>query len=382
MSTSTITKGDARRRQPTHCLARTMRSLSTNTMGDTTSALSRGGCESLHSSTTSLVEGLRMAQDFTHAPVLLDEVVALLSEVPTGVVVDATLGGAGHASRLLAARPDLGLVGLDRDPAARRAAAIALAPAGDRAVIIPRRFSEIDDVVAAGRAGKAPWPKVDGAAMGDQVVGILADLGVSSPQLDEGQRGFSFSQDGPLDMRMDATTGPTASELLDGIDERSLIELLRENGEDRYARRIARAILAARPVVTTTQLVDVIDRAVPRADRRRGHVASRVFQGLRIAVNDELGELDLLLDSALEILSPGGRLVVISYHSGEDARVKHTMRRWAEGTCTCPPGMPCVCGSTTFGSLVGRRAVMATDAEISRNPRSRSARLRTFEADR
>ena len=323
-----------------------------------------------------------MAQDFTHAPVLLDEVVALLSEVPTGVVVDATLGGAGHASRLLAVRPDLGLVGLDRDPVARRAASKVLAEAGDRAVIVPRRFSEITDVVAAGRAGTAPWPKIGGALMGDQVVGILADLGVSSPQIDEGQRGFSFSQAGPLDMRMDADVGQTASEFLDVIDEHSLIALLRDNGEDRHARRIARAILAARPITTTTPLVDVVDRVVPRAARRRGHVASRVFQGLRIAVNDELGELDRLLDSALELLSPAGRLVVISYHSGEDARVKHTMRRWAEGTCTCPPGMPCVCGSTTVGSLVGRRAVTASEAEISRNPRSRSARLRTFEADR
>ena len=375
-------KGDARRRHTKRCLARTMRSLSTDTMGDTTSALSRGGCESLHSSTTSSAEGLRMAQDFTHAPVLLDEVAALFSGVPSGVVIDATLGGAGHASRLLASRPDLGLMGLDRDAVARAAALTALAPFGARAVVIPSRFSVIAEVVAAGRAGDSPWPVLDGVPMGDRVVGILADLGVSSPQIDEENRGFSFSQDGPLDMRMDPSAGMTASELLDQIDEHSLISLLRDNGEDRHARRIARAILAQRPITTTAQLVEVIDRAGPRADRRRGHVASRVFQGLRIAVNDELGELDALLDASVTILSPAGRLVVISYHSGEDARVKHTMRRWAEGDCTCPPGMPCVCNSTTIGTLVGRRAVMATETEIARNPRARSARLRTFEADR
>ena len=323
-----------------------------------------------------------MAQDFTHAPVLLDEVVDLLAEVPTGIVVDATLGGAGHATRLLAERPDLGLVGFDRDEVARVAAARALAPFGDRAVIVPRRFSDLTAVVEAGASGLGPWPRIEGAPMPGRVVGILADLGVSSPQLDEGGRGFSFSQDGPLDMRMDVTTGLTAAEVLDGMDERSLVALLRENGEDRHARRIARAILSARPITTTAQLVDVVDRAVPRSDRRRGHVASRVFQGLRIAVNDELGELDRLLDAALEVLAPAGRLVVISYHSGEDARVKHTMRRWAEGNCSCPHGMPCVCGSVTSGTLIGRRAVTATEVEIARNPRSRSARLRTFEVDR
>jgi len=331
---------------------------------------------------TSSVEGLRMAQDFTHAPVLLDEVVDLFGEVPTGVIVDATLGGAGHASRLLASRPDLGLVGLDRDAVARRAATAVLEPFGERAVVVPRRFSDLEKVVADGRSDRGPWPARDGVPMSGGVVGILADLGVSSPQLDEVQRGFSFSQDGPLDMRMDGASGLTASELLDTMDERSLTLLLRENGEDRHARRIARAILAARPISTTAELVEVVDRAVPRSDRRRGHVAARVFQGLRIAVNDELGELDALLGAALDVLAPGGRLVVISYHSGEDARVKHTMRRWAEGDCSCPPGMPCVCGSTTHGILIGRRAVTATEAEVDRNPRSRSARLRTFEVDR
>ena len=382
MISGTTTKGDARRRHTSHSLARTMRSPSIDTMGDTTSALSRGGCESLHSSTTSSIEGLRMAQDFIHAPVLLDEVVGLFAEVPTGVIIDGTLGGAGHASRLLASRPDIGLVGLDRDEVARHAAAEVLKPFGDRAVIVPRRFSDVAQIVEEGLADSAAWPKVDGEPMTSRVVGILADLGVSSPQLDECQRGFSFSNEGPLDMRMDATSGLTASQLLDTMDEFALTNLLRENGEERHARRIARAILAARPITTTSELVDVVDRAVPRADRRRGHVASRVFQGLRIAVNDELGELDELLADALSVLAPGGRLVVISYHSGEDARVKHTMRRWAEGDCTCPPGMPCVCGSTTFGMLVGRRAVTASDAEIARNPRSRSARLRTFEVYR
>ena len=357
-----------------------MRSLSTDTMGEMTSALSRGGRESLHSSTTSLVGGLRMAQDFTHDPVLLDEVVELFSAVPAGVVVDATLGGAGHASKILDSRSDLGILGLDRDPVARAAATSKLSRFGGRSVVAAARFSSISDIASSGRSGGA-WPEVPGIENPAPVVGILADLGVSSPQIDEAGRGFSFSQEGPLDMRMDRSEGLTASEFLDQIDDHGLVQLLRDNGETRHARRIARAILKERPILTTQQLVEVVDAAVPRADRRRGHVASRVFQGLRIAVNDELQELDELLTVARDVLAPGGRLVVISYHSGEDARVKHTMRRWAEGDCSCPPGMPCVCGSTTSGTLVGRRAIVATDAEIARNSRARSARLRTFEVD-
>ena len=372
------TKGAPRPHCTEHHLARTMRSLSTGTAGDYSSALSAVGSESLHSSKTSSVEGLRMAQDFSHSPVLLEEVTDLFDSVPSGVVVDATLGGAGHSTAILQSRPDLGIAGIDRDERAIAASTERLETFGLRVVVLPGRFSEVGTLVELARETRN-WPEIPGVASPAPVVGILADLGVSSPQLDVAGRGFSFSTDGPLDMRMDTSRGQTASEFLDHVDLDELTMLLRENGEGRHARRIARAILAALPIRTTAELSDVVDRAVPRGDRRRGHVASRVFQGLRIAVNAELDELDALLGSSLELLAPGGRLVVISYHSGEDARVKHTMRAWADGDCSCPPGMPCVCGAVSLGSLIGRRAAVATEEEISRNPRSRSARLRTFE---
>jgi 16S rRNA (cytosine1402-N4)-methyltransferase len=359
-------------------LARTMRSLSTDSEGEHSSAIFPVGLGSLHYPSTTSVEGLRMAQDFSHTPVLLEEVTALFEPVPAGVIVDATLGGAGHAAALLSRRIDLGVLGIDRDPSARAAAQAVLAPFGGRAVVVAGRFGEIRRIVEDGLAGGS-WPVLPGPGTPAPLVGILADLGVSSPQLDRGERGFSFSRPGPLDMRMDPTRGETASQLLDRLDLDALTQLLREHGETRHARRIARALLAARPITTTTQLVEVVDAAVPRADRRRGNVASRAFQALRVAVNDELEELADLLDASIELLAPGGRLVVLSYHSGEDGLVKHTMRAWADGGCTCPPGMPCVCGAMPKGRLVGRRAGRAGEDEAERNPRSTSARLRCFE---
>ena len=368
----------ANRHRHTH-LARTMRSLSTDAVEDNSSAIFPVGLGSLHYPPTSSVEGLRMAQDFTHVPVLLQEVTELFSPVAGGVIVDATVGGAGHATAILERRPDLGLVGIDRDELARTAAAERLRIFGDRAVICSGRFSEIGAIVTAGIEGHGPWPTITGISSPPPVVGILADLGVSSPQLDHAERGFSFARPGPLDMRMDPTMGETASAYLERIDLDSLTTLLRENGEGRFARRIARALLAARPITTTTQLVDVVDRAVPKAGRRRGNVASRVFQALRVEVNGELDELQALLDQALDLLDPGGRVVIISYHSGEDALVKHTFRSWASGGCTCPPHMPCVCGASSKGALIARRAVQADEVERDRNRRATSARLRCFE---
>jgi 16S rRNA (cytosine1402-N4)-methyltransferase len=359
-----------------------MRSLSTGSVEDNSSAIFPVGSESLHSPATSPVEGLRMAQDFTHVPVLLEEVTELFSALSGGVVVDATLGGAGHAAAILESRSDLGVLGIDRDEVARRAAAVRLAGFGARSVIRAGRFSQLSEIVHSGRSGGEPWPVVPGISEPAPIVGILADLGVSSPQLDQAERGFSFSRPGPLDMRMDPSRGETAAELLDRIDLDSLTELLRENGEGRFARRIARALIAARPVTTTTQLVDVVDAAVPKAGRRRGNVASRVFQALRVEVNAEREELEALLDQALPLLGPGGRLVVISYHSGEDALVKHTFRSWADGGCTCPPHMPCVCGARSKGQLISRRSVQASAPEQDRNRRATSARLRCFEVAR
>ena len=375
MTTCTSTKGAARR---TSSNTGTMRSLPTGSRGDQSSALFPAGLRSLHSDQTSSVGGLRMAQDFTHQPVLLAEVVEAFRPVPSGVIVDATLGGAGHAAALLDSRPDLGILGMDRDPDAVDAARRRLAGFEERAVIHPGRFSQVASIVADARQQPiGRWPAFDSGTT--EITGILADLGVSSHQLDLAERGFSFSADGPLDMRMDDSTGESAASLLDRLDLDSLTRLLREHGEGRYARRIARAILDARPITSTGELVDVVDRAVPKADRRRGHVASRTFQALRVEVNDEFAELDTLLAAALGLLAPAGRLVVISYHSGEDARVKHTMRRWADGDCVCPPGMPCVCGATSLGLLVSRRSIVASADELVANPRARSARLRAFE---
>jgi 16S rRNA (cytosine1402-N4)-methyltransferase len=356
-----------------------MRSLSPDTVEDHTSAIFAVGLGSLHYPSTLSVEGLRMAQDFTHVPVLLEEVTELFDPVPPGVIIDATLGGAGHAASILARRADLGLLGIDQDPAARASAAERLGPFGPRAAIYAGRFSEIGRLVEDGRSGKGRWPAISDVTDPAPVVGILADLGVSSPQLDLAERGFSFSRPGPLDMRMDSTSGETASELLDRIDLDSLTRILRENGEDRHARRIARALIEARPITTTTELVEVVDAAVPRAGRRRGNVASRVFQALRIEVNHEQDELRSLLEQSLGILEHGGRIAIISYHSGEDALVKHTFRRWADGECTCPPHMPCVCGAVSKGTLIARRSVQASAAEVAENRRATSARLRCFE---
>jgi len=375
---ATPTKGAHRAHRHTH-LARTMRSLSTGTVGENTSAIFPVGLGSLHYPSPTSVEGLRMAQEFNHTPVLVHEVTALFDSVPAGVIVDATLGGAGHALGLLERRADSGIFGIDRDATARAAAAARLGRFGQRVTIHAGRFSELGAAVASGRDQGGPWPVIEGVDEPAAVVGILADLGVSSPQLDEPERGFSFSRPGPLDMRMDTSTGESASALLDRIDLDELTGLLRENGEGRFARRIARAILAARPITTTTQLVEVVDAAVPKAGRRRGNVASRAFQALRVEVNAEHDELQSLLDQALDVLTPGGRLAVISYHSGEDALVKHTFREWAEGGCVCPPHMPCVCGATSKGRLVARRSVQATEQEAAENRRSTSARLRCFE---
>ncbi len=336
-----------------------MRSPSTGRVEDSSSALFRSG------PTASPVEGLRMAQAFAHEPVLAAEVVALFAPVPPGTVVDATVGGGGHAAALLSARPDLRVLGLDRDPDAVAASRRRLASFGDRAVVRHARFSDLGEVVAG--AAAAP------------VSGVLFDLGVSSPQLDRVDRGFSYRADAPLDMRMDPTGGAGADELVNSASVDELTALFAANGEGRLARRIARAVVAARPLRTTGQLADVVAAAVPAPARRRGHPARRVFQALRIAVNDELGELAAALPVALDLLAQGGRLVVIAYHSGEDRLVKGAFAQAVTGGCTCPPGLPCVCGANPVHQLVFRGSRKATPEEVARNRRSESARLRAVE---
>ncbi|MFI5036128.1 MAG: 16S rRNA (cytosine(1402)-N(4))-methyltransferase RsmH [Acidimicrobiales bacterium] len=306
-----------------------------------------------------------MAQDTYHLPVFEREVVDLLAGQPAGVVVDATVGGAGHAYALLAAAPHLRVLGVDRDPEARASARERLAAYGDRSRILGATFDDLAAVLEAA-----------GDFIGaEPVVGVLMDLGVSSHQLDEASRGFSFRVDAPLDMRMDPTRGVTATEYLARVDPHELVRVLRENGEHRFAGAIARSILDAAPT-STGELVAAVERAVPPAARRRGHVATRVFQAVRVEVNDEAGQLARGLASALDALAVGGLLVVIAYHSGEDRAVKAFFHEAATGGCRCPVELGCVCGAVPRATVARASATLATAREIARNPRARSARLR------
>ncbi|HWJ64269.1 MAG TPA: 16S rRNA (cytosine(1402)-N(4))-methyltransferase RsmH [Acidimicrobiales bacterium] len=305
---------------------------------------------------------------FVHDPVLVDLVVELLATVPAGTYVDATLGGAGHAATVLQSRPDLRVLGLDRDRNALAAAQTRLAPFGDRAEAHHARFDQLATVVAA--AGAASQP----------IVGVLFDLGVSSPQFDDAERGFSYRHDAPLDMRMDQGSGESAADLVNTADERELADILRRNADERFAGRIAKAIVAARPITTTGQLADVVVAAIPAPARRKGGFpAKRTFQALRIHVNQELDVLPPALDAAIDVLAPGGRLLVISYHSGEDRIVKERLRRADDGGCTCPPGLPCGCGAVPEARLLKRGGWTPSTAEIEANPRAASARLRAVE---
>jgi len=318
--------------------------------------------------------------DFRHVPVLRDEVVAALAPVPPGWVVDGTLGGAGHATAILEAHPHLSVLGLDRDPDAVAVATERLARFGDRALVVHTRFDRIADAMGLLRRRTATEPAPDEAPTG--LSGVLLDLGVSSPQLDRGDRGFSYRNPGPLDMRMDPTVGRSAADVVNEADEAELARILRRFGDERHASRIARAIVAARPIATTEQLADVVRDAIPAAARRTGgHPATRTFQALRIEVNDELDQLEAVLGDALDLLVPGGRLAVITYHSGEDRIVARRFRDAAADDCTCPPGSgPCRCGGAPSVRLVPRKAITASEEELATNPRARSARLRVAEA--
>ncbi len=312
-----------------------------------------------------------MSQAFTHVPAMADDVVSLFAPVPPGWVLDATVGGGGHSGALLAAHPQLRVVGIDRDRAAVTAAREALAPFGSRAVVRHGRFDQLTSVVAGalGQGGERP-----------ALSGVLFDLGVSSHQLDTPGRGFSYRSDAPLDMRMDPSSGVTAAELVNELDEDTLAGLFADSGEGRFARRIARAVVAARPVSTTGQLADVVRSAIPAAVRRTGgHPARRVFQALRIAVNEELDQLAPALGEALSLLVPNGRCVVLSYHSGEDRLVKAIFADAVTGGCQCPPGLPCQCGAVREYRLVYRGSRRPSAAEVAANPRAEAARLRAIE---
>jgi len=303
---------------------------------------------------------------FRHAPVMVEEIVGLFAPVPDGWVVDATVGGGGHAAALLAAHRQLRVLGLDQDPAALAAATERLAPHGARARLVRARFDHLAQVVDT--EGTTP------------VVGVVFDLGVSSPQFDRAERGFSYRAPGPLDMRMDPSTALTADDIVNTWSQEELAGLLRRNSDERHAGRIAAAIVAQRPLHSTTDLADVVRTAIPAATRRRGgHPAKRTFQALRIAVNAELDLLGPSLDAAIGVLRPGGRVVVLSYHSGEDRIVKDRLRRAATGGCTCPAELPCGCGAQPSVRLLRAGGWTPTADEVAANPRAASARLRAAE---
>jgi 16S rRNA (cytosine1402-N4)-methyltransferase len=319
-----------------------------------------------------------MRQAFVHEPVMVGEVVELFAAVPPGIVVDATVGGGGHAAAILVAHRQLRVLGLDRDADAVSAARERLARFADRAEVRRARFDRFGEEVAASVPNTGDPPSL--AAPAGVVSGVLFDLGVSSPQFDRPERGFSYRFDGPLDMRMDPSGGPTAADLVNTAGEQELTDLFKAHGETRFAGRIAHAIVEARPLFTTVRLADVVRGAIPAAARRHGgHPARRVFQALRVAVNEELEQLEHALDDAIDMLLPGGRVVVIAYHSGEDRLVKARFARAASGGCTCPPGLPCVCGARPVGRLVFRGARRPAVPEVARNPRADSARLRALQ---
>jgi 16S rRNA (cytosine1402-N4)-methyltransferase len=304
-----------------------------------------------------------------HVPVMLDRVVALFEDCPDGILVDGTVGAGGHARALALARlrrfGSAHLLGLDRDPTALDLAERTLADLGDGVVIdlVRTRFDALAEVL-------------DDRGIAT-VAGVLLDLGISSMHVDRAERGFSYRQDAPLDMRMDPALAVSAADVVNTWSVGELRRILRDYGEERFADRVARAVVAARPLRTTTELADVVKAAIPAPARRRGgHPATRTFQALRIAVNDELTALDAVLPAVIDRLAPGGIAVVLSYHSLEDRRVKRAFADAATG-CVCPPGLPvCGCGRTPLVEPLVRRSERPTEDEIAANPRAASARLR------
>lgn len=300
-----------------------------------------------------------------HIPVLLKETIEFLGVQAQGCYIDCTLGTAGHATAILErSSPGGKLLGIDVDPKAIEIAQKSLQPYGRAVLLVNESFKHLEDICT--RHNFRP------------VHGILFDLGISSLQLEDSSRGFSFKLDAPLDMRFNPEHSLTAAIIVNTLAEAEIASLLKEYGEERYHRRIARRIIAHRPINTTLQLVKAVEAGVGK-ERGRIHPATRTFQALRIAVNQELTNLEMALKQTVNLLVSGGRLVVISYHSLEDRLVKEFMRRESRG-CICPPGTPvCVCGHTPTIKLVNRKAITPSKVERENNPRSRSAKLRTAE---
>lgn len=308
--------------------------------------------------------------EFSHVPVLYDEVMEGLNIKPDGIYADGTLGGAGHSSGICERLGAEGtLIGIDRDADALAAAGERLKPYGCRKFLVQSNYSDIKLVLA-----ELGIPALDGA---------LLDLGVSSFQLDNPERGFSYMHDAPLDMRMNASDALTAEDVVNGYEERELSRILKEYGEERWASRIAQYICRARAkerIKTTFQLVDIIKAAVPASARREGpHPAKRSFQAIRIEVNDELGGLKKAVEEFIDVMAPGGRLAIISFHSLEDRIVKEIFQKHLN-PCTCPPELPvCVCGRKADIKKITRKPREADERELLNNPRARSAKLRVIE---
>lgn len=307
--------------------------------------------------------------EFAHISVLLQQCLDGLNIKPEGIYVDGTLGGAGHSTQIAKRLTTGRLIGIDRDPVALKAAARRLEPYQDKVTLVHSNFCRIGEVLQS--------LNITG------VDGILLDLGVSSPQLDDGARGFSYMTDAPLDMRMNSQDALTAKAVVNTWSQEALRRILYTYGEERYAPQIAAAICRRRedkPIETTLELVDMIRTAMPPAAlREKQHPAKRSFQAIRIAVNDELGAVEQVMKDAIPLLNPGGRLAVITFHSLEDRIVKTAMADAAKG-CTCPPNFPvCVCGKKPQVKLISRKPIVATQEELKCNPRSRSAKLRVCE---
>lgn len=308
--------------------------------------------------------------EFQHTPVMLSEVIGCLKIRPEGVYVDGTIGGAGHSYEIARRLSGEGrLYGFDQDAAAVEAASHRLEPYKDRVSIIRSNFSEMRE-----RLSELGVRSADG---------ILLDLGVSSYQLDDAERGFSYRADAPLDMRMDRRQKLSAREVVNGYSESELTRVLREYGEERFARNIAKHIVLRRekePIETTGELISIIKAAIPaKAREGGGHPAKRTFQAIRIEVNRELDVLTDSLDGMIDLLADGGRICVITFHSLEDRIVKEAFRR-NENPCTCPPDFPvCVCGKKSKGKVITRKPIVPTEEETAENPRSKSAKLRVFE---
>ena len=307
--------------------------------------------------------------EFHHVSVLLHEAVDALNVRPEGIYLDGTLGGAGHSSEIAKRLVSGTLIGVDRDPKALAAASERLALWADRVKLIHGNFRDLETIL-------------DGLGI-DAVDGVLLDLGVSSPQLDEAERGFSYMADAPLDMRMDPSDPLTAWEIVNSWPREELRRILFAYGEERYAPLIAAAIERRReqaPIESTLELAEIIRSAMPqKALREKQHPAKRSFQAIRIAVNDELGAVDSVMGQAIRRLKPGGRLAVITFHSLEDRIVKNAMAEAAKG-CTCPPEFPvCVCGKKPTVKLIAKKPITASEEELETNPRARSAKLRVAE---